>query len=98
MAPSGQLKRRNGDETVPFVYAGVAIVKPELAQHTPEGPFSANYFYDSAIARERLFGLELDGQWLHGLAVTFARLVLFPILGKTVGSIGDEEQDGERFE
>ena len=62
---SGRLRRRRQGETVPFVYAGVAIVKPEMTQDTPEGPFSANLFYDRAIARDRLFGLELDGQWLH---------------------------------
>jgi len=66
MGPEGRLHRREGDETVPFVYAGVAIVKPELAaQDTPDGPFSANLFYDRAIARGRLYGLQLDGQWLH---------------------------------
>ena len=56
---------RRTAKCVPFVYAGVAIVKPEMAQDTPEGPFSANLFYDRAIARDRLYGLELDGQWLH---------------------------------
>jgi len=65
MDPSGRLRRRTGDETVPFVYAGVAIVKPELVAGTPDGPFSANLFYDRAIAKDRLYGLQLDGQWLH---------------------------------
>ncbi|MBZ6077505.1 nucleotidyltransferase family protein [Microvirga puerhi] len=65
MNPDGRLQRRKGDESVPFVYAGVAIVKPELVTDTPEGPFSANFFYDRAIARGRLHGLRLDGQWLH---------------------------------
>jgi len=61
----GRLRRRRGAETVPFVYAGVAVVKPELVAGTPEGPFSANLFYDRAIARDRLYGLQLDGRWLH---------------------------------
>lgn len=65
MAPSGRLQRRKPGERVPFVYAGVAIVKPEMVQGTPDGPFSANFFYDRAIANGRLYGLELDGQWLH---------------------------------
>lgn len=63
--PSGRLRRRGGDETGDFVYAGVAIVKPELVAGTPDGAFSANAFYDRAIARERLYGLPLVGQWLH---------------------------------
>ena len=62
---SGRLRRRGGDETADFVYAGVAIVKPELVAGTPDGAFSANAFYDRAIASERLYGLPLVGQWLH---------------------------------
>ncbi|GEO14705.1 nucleotidyltransferase family protein [Microvirga aerophila] len=65
MDQDGRLRRRKGDETAPFVYAGVAIVKPELVDGSPEGPFSANLFYDKAIAKDRLYGLQLDGQWLH---------------------------------
>lgn len=61
----GRLRRRGADASAAFVYAGVAIVKPELVVDTPEGPFSANFFYDRAIAKNRLFGLPLDGQWLH---------------------------------
>jgi N-acetyl-alpha-D-muramate 1-phosphate uridylyltransferase len=63
--PGGRLRRRGGGDSADFVYAGVAIVKPELVGGTPEGPFSANAFYDRAIARERLYGLPLEGQWLH---------------------------------
>ena len=44
---------------------GVAILKPELFAGTPDGPFSANLLYDRAIAAGRLYGLRLDGQWLH---------------------------------
>jgi MurNAc alpha-1-phosphate uridylyltransferase len=62
---SGLLRRRGSDGTAPFVYAGVAIVKPELVAGTPDGAFSANAFYDRAIARGRLYGLPLVGQWLH---------------------------------
>ncbi|WP_112662070.1 nucleotidyltransferase family protein [Microvirga flavescens] len=62
---TGRLRRRGTDASAPFVYAGVAIVKPDLVTDTPEGPFSANLFYDRAIAKDRLYGLRLDGQWLH---------------------------------
>ena len=40
-------------------------MKPELVAGTPEGPFSANAFYDKAIAKDRLYGLCMEGQWLH---------------------------------
>jgi N-acetyl-alpha-D-muramate 1-phosphate uridylyltransferase len=65
MEPDGILRRRLPGESVPFVYAGVAVVKPEMLADTPDGAFSANVFYDRAIARGRLHGLRLDGQWLH---------------------------------
>ncbi|MGO4387509.1 nucleotidyltransferase family protein [Microvirga sp. 2YAF29] len=61
----GRLRRRGSDDKSNFVYAGVAIVKPELVPGTPNGAFSANAFYDRAIASGRLYGLPLDGQWLH---------------------------------
>jgi MurNAc alpha-1-phosphate uridylyltransferase len=63
--PDGRLRRRGSDDSAPFAYAGVAIVKPELVHGTSDGAFSANAFYDRAIAKERLYGLCLEGQWLH---------------------------------
>ncbi|MBF9233225.1 nucleotidyltransferase family protein [Microvirga alba] len=65
MNADGGLRRRGANPSAPFVYAGVAIVKPDLVADTPEGPFSANVLYDRAIAKNRLYGLPLDGQWLH---------------------------------
>ena len=65
MEPDGRLRRRREREVTPFVYAGVSILKPELLADTPDGPFSANLLYDRAIAAGRLYGLRLDGQWLH---------------------------------
>ncbi|MEA1833967.1 nucleotidyltransferase family protein [Methylobacterium durans] len=65
MDPDGRLERRGEREVAPFIYAGVAILKPELFAGTPEGSFSLNLLFDRAIARERLYGLRLDGQWLH---------------------------------
>ncbi len=65
MAPDGRLERRGERAVAPFIYAGVAIVKPELFADTPDGAFSLNLLFDRAIARERLYGLRLDGQWLH---------------------------------
>ncbi|MGL4322917.1 MAG: nucleotidyltransferase family protein [Beijerinckiaceae bacterium] len=64
MDKTGQLARRDGSYA-PMVYAGVAIIKPELFHGTPDGPFSLNVLFDRAIARKRLFGHTLDGLWLH---------------------------------
>lgn len=61
----GLLTRRGGAASAPYVYAGVAIMKPSLFADTPEGPFSLNLLFDRTIAAGRLHGLVLDGQWLH---------------------------------
>lgn len=65
MDPEGRLERRGERDVAPFIYAGVAILKPELFADTPEGAFSLNLLFDRTIARGRLYGLRLDGQWLH---------------------------------
>jgi MurNAc alpha-1-phosphate uridylyltransferase len=65
MDAEGRLRRRVEREVAPFVYAGVAILKPELFADTPDGPFSLNLIFNRAAAAGRLHGLRLDGLWLH---------------------------------
>ena len=65
MDPEGRLERRPEHIIAPFVYMGVVIIKPELFEDTPEGAFSLNLLFDRAIEAERLFGLRLDGRWMH---------------------------------
>ena len=65
MDPDGQLSWRGEREIAPFIYAGVAIMKPELFADTPDGSFSLTVLFGRAVERKRLFGLRLDGQWLH---------------------------------
>ena len=62
---SGRLGRRAPGGTAPFVYAGVAILRAADFAGTPDGAFSLNLVFDRAIACERLYGLPLDGEWLH---------------------------------
>jgi len=62
---AGRLTRRGRAGSAPYIYAGVAILKPELFADTPEGPFSLNILFDRAIAAGRLHGAVLEGQWLH---------------------------------
>jgi MurNAc alpha-1-phosphate uridylyltransferase len=63
--PEGRLQRRGERLSVPFVYAGVAILKPQLFSDTPDGAFSLNLLFDRAIVAGRLYGMPLGGQWLH---------------------------------
>ncbi|MGJ3265137.1 MAG: nucleotidyltransferase family protein, partial [Salinarimonas sp.] len=65
MDAAGRLARRRERAVAPFAYAGVAILSPDLFAETPEGPFSLNLLFDRAERAGRLFGLRLDGTWLH---------------------------------
>ncbi len=65
MAPDGRLRRRNEREIVPFVYSGVAILSPAMFDGAPAGAFALTTLFDRAIVRERLFGLRLEGVWMH---------------------------------
>lgn len=65
MAPDGRLKRRAERQVVPFVYAGAAVLSPSLFAGAPQGAFSLNRMFDRAIEAGRLFGLRLEGTWMH---------------------------------
>jgi MurNAc alpha-1-phosphate uridylyltransferase len=65
MTPDGALRRRKEHQVVPFVYAGAAILSPALFSDAPAGEFSLTKIFDRAAERERLFGLRLDGVWMH---------------------------------
>lgn len=65
MEADGRLVRRAEREVAPFIYAGVAILQPALFADTPDGAFSLNLLFDRALAKGRLHGVRLDGQWLH---------------------------------
>lgn len=65
MSPDGLLKRRPERELAPFVFTGVSIAHPRLFENAPEGPFSLNLLWDRAIEQRRLYGIRLDGIWMH---------------------------------
>jgi MurNAc alpha-1-phosphate uridylyltransferase len=65
MLPDGALRKRRENQVVPFVYAGAAIMSPSLFAAAPAGEFSLTTMFDRANEQERLFGLRLDGVWMH---------------------------------
>lgn len=65
MLPDGALRKRREHQVVPFVYAGAAIMSPSLFADAPSGEFSLTRMFDRANEQERLFGLRLDGVWMH---------------------------------
>jgi MurNAc alpha-1-phosphate uridylyltransferase len=65
MLPDGALRKRREHQVVPFVYAGAAIFSPAIFANAPRGEFSLTKMFDAANEQERLFGLRLDGVWMH---------------------------------
>jgi MurNAc alpha-1-phosphate uridylyltransferase len=65
MAPTGKLKRRSDQEVAPFVYAGAAILSPALFHNAPAGEFSLTALFHRAAVAGRLYGLRLEGLWMH---------------------------------
>jgi N-acetyl-alpha-D-muramate 1-phosphate uridylyltransferase len=64
MAPDGRLTRR-GEQVVPFAFAGVSLCGVRQFADAPDGPFSLNLLWDRALAKGRLYGVRLDGCWMH---------------------------------
>ena len=65
MAADGTLRKRKEHQVVPFVYAGVAIMSPAIFADAPQGAFSLTKMFDRAEDEGRLYGLRMDGVWMH---------------------------------
>lgn len=61
----GRLRRRPERQVTPFAYAGAAIMSRAAFDQAPKGAFSLNRLWNAAIEADRLFGVRLDGVWLH---------------------------------
>jgi MurNAc alpha-1-phosphate uridylyltransferase len=65
MDPEGHLSRVPERRMSPFAFPGVQIVHPRLFADAPKGAFSTNVVWDRAIEKNRLYGIRLDGVWMH---------------------------------
>lgn len=65
MDADGRLTRVPEHRVAPFVWIGVQILHPRLFEGAPEGKFSINPLWDKAIEKGRLYGIRLDGIWMH---------------------------------
>ncbi|SSC69435.1 unnamed protein product [Ciceribacter sp. T2.26MG-112.2] len=64
LGADGRLKRYADGDPNPVVYAGAIALLPELFDDAPQDAFNLNIYFDRAIARGRLYGVEMAGQWL----------------------------------
>lgn len=65
MAADGTLRRRAEKRVSPFAFTGLQLLHPRAFAGTPDGAFSMNLVWDKAAEAGRLYGLRLDGTWLH---------------------------------
>jgi N-acetyl-alpha-D-muramate 1-phosphate uridylyltransferase len=65
MLPDGRLQRRGERDVVPFVYAGASVLAPALFADAPPGAFALTNLFDRATEAGRLFGIRLEGVWMH---------------------------------
>lgn len=64
LAEDGLLTRYLEGEPHPVVYAGAIAMDSRLLDDAPTDAFNLNIYFDRAIAKNRLFGVSLDGQWI----------------------------------
>jgi MurNAc alpha-1-phosphate uridylyltransferase len=65
MTHEGRLQPREPRHVAPFVYTGVGIVKPQLFTGETAEAFRLAPFFHAAAAKGRLYGVRLDGLWVH---------------------------------
>ena len=65
MDANGRLTRRQSQRIAPFAWPGVQIIHPRLIEKGQGEIFSTNRLWDIAIEQGRLFGLRLEGKWMH---------------------------------
>ncbi|MCK0207496.1 nucleotidyltransferase family protein [Starkeya koreensis] len=65
MDGESRLTPRPEREMAPFVYAGAAVVAPDVFAQTPEGSFSLSRLFVRAAEAGRLFGERMEGVWMH---------------------------------
>lgn len=65
MSPEGHLTRQHGERLAPYVFAGVSIAHPQLFAEVPQGKFSLNVLWNRAIESQRLYGVRMEGTWMH---------------------------------
>ena len=65
LSADGLLSRRVIGTKAAYVFGGASIVHPRLFDGAPSGAFSLNEVWDGALARGRLWGMALEGTWMH---------------------------------
>jgi len=65
LGQDGRLAHRGSAPGAPYAYIGVQIIKPQAVDDGPEGPFSLFGVWMHMIEQGRLYGVVMDGFWMH---------------------------------
>jgi MurNAc alpha-1-phosphate uridylyltransferase len=65
LGTDSRLRRRGSDARAPYAFMGVQIIDPSILAGCAVEPFSTNRLWDESLARGRLYGTVLDGEWMH---------------------------------
>lgn len=65
LGDDGRLTFRGEAPSAPFAYMGVHITKPQVVDDQPKGPFSLTRVWRPMAEEGRLYGVPLDGFWMH---------------------------------
>jgi MurNAc alpha-1-phosphate uridylyltransferase len=58
-------RRRPEREIAPYIFAGASLMRPNLLDGMPPGPFSLNLAWDRAMEAGRIRAVVHDGIWFH---------------------------------
>lgn len=65
----GRIRRRQPEESAPYIFTGIQILNPKIFLHSPDGAFSMNVLYNQRIGADgtlqRTKAVAHDGMWLH---------------------------------
>ena len=66
MAPDGRLARRRREaRSCHSPLPASSLCDERLFKDAPDGRFSLNLLWDRALAKGKLYGVRLDGRWMH---------------------------------
>ncbi len=65
MDGDGRLARRGEASAAPFAYMGLQILHPRAMAGLAAEPFSLNRVWDTILSQGRLYGVRLNGFWMH---------------------------------
>ncbi len=84
--PMGGVRRPKEFEIVPYIFAGLQMLRPSFVATAEPGRFSMNALWDKAIEAGRLRAIVHDGLWYHLSTPTDLAEAEFALHGALVGA------------